>query len=52
MYKRQAITGVTVFGRDITERKRAEQVIQEQLAEITNYYDLSLIHISEPTRPY
>ena len=34
-----AITGVTVFGRDITERKRAEQVIQEQLAEITNYYD-------------
>lgn len=34
-----AITGVTVFGSDITERKRAEAMLQEQLAEITNYYD-------------
>ena len=34
-----AITGVTVFGRDITERKQAEQQIREQLAEITFYYD-------------
>ncbi len=34
-----AITGVTVFGRDITERKQAEQQIRAQLAEITFYYD-------------
>lgn len=33
------ILGVTVFGRDITERKAAEALIQEQLAEITFYYD-------------
>lgn len=34
-----AITGVTVFGRDITKRKQAEQQIRAQLAEITFYYD-------------
>jgi PAS domain S-box-containing protein len=33
------IAGVTVFGSDVTERKHAEAMIQEQLAEITNYYD-------------
>jgi len=33
------ITGVTVFGRDITARKQAEQQIKDQLAEITFYYD-------------
>ena len=33
------ITGVTVFGRDITQRKQAEQQIKDQLAEISFYYD-------------
>jgi PAS domain-containing protein len=33
------ITGVTIFGRDITARKQAEALIKDQLSEITFYYD-------------
>jgi PAS domain S-box-containing protein len=33
------ITGVTVYGRDVTLRRQGEEQIKNQLAEITHYYD-------------
>lgn len=33
------ITGVTVAGRDVTRRKRGEEQLRDQLAELTLYYD-------------
>ena len=40
------IAGVTVSGRDITERKRVEGQIRDQLAELTHYYDNAPIGLS------
>ena len=40
------VTGVTVLGRDITEQMRAAQVIREQLAEISLYYDTAPVGLA------
>ena len=34
------------------EKKRQIEAVREEMDNATNYDDLSLIHISEPTRPY
>ena len=39
-------TGVTIIGRDITEERRAAQVIQDQLAEIALVYDTAPIGLA------
>ena len=40
------------FGKSILETPRSASTISEEMMDRFNMQDLSLIHISEPTRPY
>lgn len=37
------IEGVTVFGRDITERKRAEEALRESHEDFQRYFNMSTV---------
>ena len=52
VYKRQRYASASLAAVRAAGRDGSLVVCEIVLAEIAGYFDLSLIHISEPTRPY